>query len=554
MPSEFRREKVALSIALLVMSAAVVLISTSNRIYPFLPAGALISTVAVLIAAKGDPRSYGWMIGVVTGISMFYRVFVFNFPPSLIGLDPDRWALNIQKIVTGGSVEPMDVFFYSDASFYFVIGAEAQILSGMDTASSMIVFPIIVGFLMPTGASILTKRLTGNLRTSIVAGTIAAVTTMSIWLAYWPIPQSLATAYWLVFFLSITIYQSTEQKAMFPVAIASLIGITYTHKMPLAVLALATAGVIFFHTIHDIVYERKLSLSARWVKIAGIIGVFLVFQWFFLTNFAISVIFKGTEFLGTDSLTIQSPIVQNPSHAVSAFSGIFGIFIRRTHAFVLLPLSGLGWLYLLLTDKHSKTAWIILSGASAAVIFTAVGVINPLVSSPLRAVLMGEVFFAILVSVLVTPRSTSRKKIKRAAGIFILTGVLTAQLGVVYVTPDNPYHARTYLSDKEVQGKIFGHEQIEGPIHVDAYFANERIPYELNRGITYNTTYTPMTSELLNAELRDRRYQNVAYRTKVETYRLPGGLWQLTWDPESYLENSYHQVYSNGGVSFYHRN
>jgi hypothetical protein len=494
------------------------------------------------------------MIGLVTGVSVFYRVFIFNFPPSLIGIDPDRWAINIQKIVSSGSIGPMNIYFYSDAPLYFIIGAEAQILSGMDTASSMILFPVILGFLMPTGASILINRLTGNLRTSIVAGTIAAVTTMSIWSAYWPIPQSLATAYWIVFFLSIIVYQSTGQKATLPVTTISLIGIMYTHKMPFILLALAILGMMLFHLVHGVIYARKISLDLRWVIIVSVISLFAALQWLFLTNFGLSIVLRAVEFLRTDSLTIQSPIVENPSHAVSAFSGLFGIFIRRTHAFVLLPLSGLGWLYLLLSNKHSKTAWIILSGASAAVIFVAVGVINPLVSSPLRAVLMGEIFFAVLVSILVNPLYENRRIIKRGIGVLILIGVLTTQLGVVYAAPDNPYHAKMYLSNEEVQGKVFGHEHITGSVRADAYYANERIPYELRRGITYNTTYIPMTAELLNAELRDKQYEYVAHRTGVQIYYLPGGIWELTWDPETYLNNSYDQIYSNGGVNFYHRN
>ena len=554
MQSEFRREKIVISTILLVISMAVLLISTGNQIYPFLPVGALTSTVIILIAAKGQPRSYGCMIGLVTGISVFYRVFTFNFPPSLIGVDPDRWATNIQKIVNSGSIEPLNVYFYSDAPLYFIIGAEVQILSGMDTASSMIVFPVILGFLMPTGASILTKRLTGNLRTSIVAGTIAAITTMTIWLAYWPIPQSLATAYWIVFFLSVILYQSTGQKATLPVTIVSLIGIMYTHKMPFIILALAVLGIILFHLVHEIVYSQKISLDRRWVIIGSIVSLFVTLQWLFLTNFGFSVVLRSARFFRTDSLTIQSPIVENPSHAVSAFSGLFGIFIRRTHAFVLLPISGLGWLYLLLSNKHSKTAWIVLNGASAAVIFVAIGVINPLVSSPLRAVLMGEIFFAVLVSVLVSPLYENRKIIKRGIGVLILIGVLTSQLGVVYAAPDNPHHARVYLSNEEVQGKVFGHEHITGSVRADAYYANERTPYELRRGITYNTTYIPMTAELLNAELRDKQYEYVAHRTEVQIYRLPGGIWQLTWDPEAYLNNSYDQIYSNGGVDFYHKN
>lgn len=548
---QYQREKIIVSVVLIFLSIAIAGVHYNSSIFPSLPIGFLFTISTITIFFTSTKKCYVTSIVLLVGLAIFYRIFVFTYPESLLGLDPDVYAMNIHEITQTGKLEVIDIWFYSDASAFLIFGAVFDIIGGINAAKALVIFPIAIGVVFPVTAATITHRLTQNKRTSVYAAAIAAAGSISIWFSYWPIPQTLGTILWALFFLSIVIYEETDRTALFIFTGITLSTLVFTHKMPLIVILFGVGIYLLIHLINSAVVPEPQYINGRWVILGSLVAAAIVLQWTFLTDYLISVSFKIGELLTTETLSIQSPIDQNPSHAISAFSGLYGIFIRRVHAFVLVPLSGLGWLYLLLKDPQNRTAWVVLATSSAGVAFIAFGVINPLATSPVRALLMVEPFLAILVAIVITRVYTQRAPQWTHIARFALILILISQLSVVYVSPDHPSHARTYLSSEEVQGKQFGHENINAPIHGDGYFTDERTPYEIEHGIKVGQKYRSNTLGLLNGNLTDQEYRYIAYRTDVDVYRLEGGIWRLTWDPEIYLRNRYSKVYTNDGLDIY---
>ena len=550
---EFQREKIIVSCMCFIISISAAGVYYTETIFPSLPLGFILAIGIILVFWRSTWRQYYFSLSVVIGLSVLYRVFIVVYPASLIGLDPDRYAMSIHSIAQTGTTDALTIYFYSNASAFPVLGAMFDVISGVNSAKAMVIFPVAIGIVFPSSVAAIAQRLAKNKQASLYAAIIAAFGSISIWLSYWPIPQTIGAVLWVILFVSLLLYEKTRRKELFIVAEVILIAQLYTHKMPLVIITISFFAYSLIHLIDSVVIRETNILNQRWIILGALSVAVIILQWSFLTNYIIPVSYKFAELFSTKSLTLQSPIAHSPSHAISAYNGLSGIIVRRLHAFVLIPLAGIGWLYLLTKNTRNRAAWIVLAASSAAVFFVALGVINPLATSPVRALLMAEPFLAILVSILATRAYNTSRHRWLYIGKVVFVVILVSQLSVVYAAPDHPINARMYLSSEEVEAKQFGHERINSEIYADSYLADERTPYEIQRGIQRNHTYRPVVGELLNKNVASMDYKYMAYRTNVDIYRLPGGIWRLTWDPEKYLNDASSQIYSNGDVDMYYK-
>ncbi|WP_324664225.1 hypothetical protein [Haloarcula sediminis] len=505
--------------------------------------------VSIAISNECKNSYFLSVIGIIS-LSVFYRTYIFLFPPGLIGKDPDTYAYNIHSIMVSGNIESVNMYFYSDASLFLDLGAMFGIVGDTTAAEAMMIFPIAVGVAIPTTTASITYRLTENKQASLYATAIAAVASISIWFSYWPIPQTLAAIFWMIFISSAIWYEQTEKKAFFLIAGMMLFTQIFTHKMPLLIMLASTGAYICISLTNNKISKENPLLDQRWIILVSMTAIALVLQWTYLTDLLISIRILFVRLLSTGSVSLQSTPGGDPSHAIRAYSGLYGILIRRVHAFVLLPLGGIGWLYLLLNDSKNQVGWIIIAASSTGVAFISLGLISPSLG-PIRAVLMTEPFLAVLAAIAIT--GVYSKGIPHWPNIarLLLAIILVSQLSVIYVSPDHPSHPRMYLSNEEVQGKQFGHEYVDNPIYTDGYFANELTPYEINHNLKEKKRYSSYTPKSLNGNLTSHGYQQIAYRTNVDVYSLNGGIWRLIWEPETHLRTHYNKTYSNGGLDIY---
>ncbi len=524
-----------------------------ESLFPSIPLGFLLSILTILMLWGTKQRASISGVYLLMLLAVFYRSFIFSWPASLIGLDPDKFASHIYEVSQTGGTEALSVYFYSDASAFIVSGSIYNVISGIGAPGAMVIFPFMIGALFPTGVAVISRYMNLDSQTIMYAVAIASVGLISIWLAYWPIAQTLGAVLLVVWFISISGYENSGEKKYIVIMCIVLAALMFTHKMPLSVIVLSTGVFLLASSIYNTVDNKKLWVDQRWLIIGSLTIITLMLQWGFLTNYIYPVGMKISEliFSTTPVSDFQGVSTRNPSRAIAAYSGIFGIFARRIHAFVLLPLSGIGWAYLMVSRSSDRVTWIVLAASSVSVLFISFGVVNPSTVTPLRAVFLSEPFLAILIAILITRIKDISQDHWLRAGNILLILVLVSQLSAVYVTPDHPAHARTYLTTQEIQGKQFGHTYVNSPIYTDAYFASERPPYQIINGAYTNSHYLAFEGELLNGKFIDKKFNYISYRTEVDIYRLPGGIWRLSWNPETHLDYSYSRIYSNGGVNTY---
>lgn len=553
--------KLSTTLSSLVLSGGILYTYTTGNVYSGLSYSVLVAAAMLLFSAwyssDGPTSSITPYVASIVALAVLYRTYLFSYPMGLIGTDPYTYAYQIERTMRAGSVDAIQLSFYSDASAFISFSAMFGLMSGLPAPETLIIYPAIVGTVIVLAAVVLTTYVVPGrgLREGVIAGIIATVATATIHHAYVPVAQTLAVVLWGFFvFLSVRYYEFRSKRA-FLLAVLALIALVSTHKLPLLIVFATLATFVSFTGIREVARRRRqrkftrLSRTHRFgLTLTLLSAMFLYFQWAYVTDFIIAVVSTATAVFSTG--TSVSPPLATPTAAVEPQSEAVGILLRRAHGLVLLPIGGLAWLFVLYDRRTVPAALILLSASAASIGFLVLSAFNPgttSTSSPLR-----YLFFVEPVLIPIVAAVLGRVSVRRWAGVLSLALVVVLLISQVYsvpAIPDHPGGPREYLTTQEIEGKEFGYTHAAGPIYADWYLTVAGPQQGTN--IDDPQQYRSLEGQLLNGTVAGRGYEYIVLRTNVDIYRTKIGLWQLTWNPEATLDESYSRVYANGDLSLY---
>jgi hypothetical protein len=565
-----RRLKTTVIIALLAISVGTLGSHSAGSLWPWIPVSVGIAVLAVLAGMLWQTNQpsppVGPSLALVIGIAVFYRMYTFVFPGSMIGIDPDGYAVWINQLVAAGTVEAMNLGFYQNAALFPLINGIFSLISGLPVRKAMVIIPVTTGILIPLTVYVLVQHMIqkGMIRKGLVASLIAVVVTQSVHYSFWPIAQTLATVFLcLLFVVSVRyVYASRNRHRLALLFIIILLSLSLTHKFPVLVVALFVGAFAVLHLLPRTVTQRldiyEPRQSGIWM-LFGITLVMLVIQWGYISDYLNSVIAKVLSVFATEQVTVSSALL-NPTAAINPYPEIIGILLRNLHSFALLVAGAVAWLLLAYTKRSERSVQVLLVITAVLFLLFPIGIVAPGALRPTRVMLFIEPFLAALVAVaFIGQRNWSRNILKQvlsvvAVGIIVL--VIVTQIIAIGAAPDFPGAPRMYLTSEEVAAKEFGYQYLNHSVTDPYYAGEEAFP---DRAVTATgtldterrKTYGSLTSALYNATLISGCHPNVLYR-QVDVYRFDGP-WHLTWNPLPALDRHYNRIYANGGAKHYVR-
>jgi hypothetical protein len=498
--------------------------------------------IAIYFSSLSSLEMRSLIVGLI-GLGVLYRTFVFMFPESMIGVDPDHYAIWTQQMLIAGSTSVLDPsIFYRFAPVFLLFMGMTKLIGGMSIVETPVVFSLGMGILYPLTAVVFAKRLTSSRNVAVVTAGLTAFASLSIQYSYAPVAMTIGLILWATLLLLVVLFITDIRRSTLAVIIFILFSILFTHKLPLLVITVVLSSIYILNR------SSAKDLNLRILIGLSLFGFLLVFvQWITLTEFLKTVVNRGLVALSV--LPSESMKVHYPA-AVKSLGTVSRILWMRSHGLVLLPIAGAAWLFVFSRYREQETAQVILAAASVSTALVAVGIVAPTALNPQRGLVFAELVLPPLVAVLLV-KGIREFRWGKGISCLVLVLLLTTSLFSLVAVPDYAFDARTYLDETEVHGKAFGHQYATETIYTDQYAWEETIPARIREGRARGNHYKRMGPPLLNGTLDDQNRPYILFRTNVKIYWTSSGMWRLTWNPEKELTKSYHVIYDNDGVKLY---
>lgn len=591
MPDDRTVLKVGVGVSFVIAAATLLYTHEVGSLYPGLPVGALFAVttlfVCAVVSCRGDSHpSYTLLAAPFTLLTVGYRVYVFSFPASLVGIDPARYAVQVGRVMSTGGTGAIGFTYYSHVSLSITYPAIYGLLAGISPADSLLVYPIVLGALTPlTTVGFVTRVSRRSTAINVVVAlTLAAVAAVSIRFSYWPIAQTLGLLYWFVFGYLLIRYYQTRSKRTFLLLVGVLLALTFTHKLPLLVIFGVLLELTFWSTGRQL-YQRIRSSGRRLLirepnalLIGLITGTLMMVQWTYVTEFIEVVVVRAVSVLVVDAVPAsagQTGGLPTDAAVAEPGSGPIGLFFRRGHGIALLIVGGLTWAYLFFSRRVERRQGlkVLLVLVTVPVLLLGFGIVaqsqsgSTAAPSPNRFVSFAEPVLIALIALVAgraidrVPQSSEssgwatvgslRSKARAVFFALFVLALVSTQLFSAPATPDHPSSTRYYLTSQEADAKAFGYDHVPQQIHTDWYASiagppSGQLSGEFER---YNAIGEP----LLYQNVTQQGYEYVLYRSDVWYYATEYGPKQLLWNPGERLDGEYNRVYSNGGAVLYDR-
>lgn len=557
-----RALKIGLIISLVSISVGVVATHHSGTLFPLWSFIMFLLTIGlVLVGYYFKPDLTSILVPILL-VGVTIRAYQFYFPASFIGLDPDQFALQISRVIQQSELT-VDVFFYSSAPLSQALGAIVAITLGVSIRVTLGVYPAVIGMLVPLITILFIRRIYGPSASLavIISGVISAVATISVHYAFWPNPQTYAVALVMVSTYVYANYYETERHQYLWIFLLLSFTMVFAHKLPLIVVVatIALLSVIYVYSVG----RKPVGLSdPRTITIVAsltIVAAIAFIQLSFVTNFFAGSIIRILRVFSIGGLS-SAPGDIYASAAVKPGVGINRLIARRIHGFVLIPIAGISWFYLLIYRDQSYRIQVLLAASAASVTILGASILQPTSAPPLRTFFFAEFLLVILVGVFVAIHlqffinDIGIARIEEYSGILTIgltIFILSTQLFAVPAVPDYPETPRYYLEPAEISGKQFGHSRINEPIYTDPYAAGEIIPSRIEQGLS-SGSYRPLPQKtLLNGTIKELNKRYIAIRPEEDVLWTPYGKWQLTWSPEQKFDHNANRIYESGDFVIY---
>jgi hypothetical protein len=551
-----RNGKFATIVVFVTLSGGLVTPIIFGKLYPVTNMWFTAGILGLISLALNDTKlgqTFWLYLGCIITLALAYRLRIFLFPASMIGQDPDTYAIQIARVIEAGETSAVTFGFYGQAPLHILEGTITGLITALPAPAASVVYPIIGGVAIPLVAASLAHRLRPDIPEAMVLATgVVSVLGYSIRFSYWPVAQSTGLLFLLFTVVSIFAYASLGDTRWLILGILTMLGAVYTHKLSAVATTLSVTGAVLLGIVHPATRRSKevkrLATGAFWI-----ITLLTAVQLLFLTGFIRAIVFQ----LYGPSVSGSPP--SNPGQAIDPYT-----FTDRVYAlsYVILMglISGLVWLGLCWRTVRNQgpPRYIFFLGFVSSLAALVI-VLYPAGVNPVRTIFYVEVLLAVLIAVgggwvVVESVDSARVFARYAAIAGILVLVVSAGLSPT-VGPDWDTLNRNYLTAEEVEAKEWGYQRVPGAIAADQYYASESPPARIQRRESNSdigfSKFESRTSIYLNNSFRENRPPVLVYRDCIEIYRSGFGVWKLTYDPESVLDLTYNRVYDLGCVSYF---
>lgn len=556
------RTKALSIITLLSFSAGVLTTHQAGSLYPFV--FLIILPLGILGIVLCDTRNQivgqvNQILLLVLAVAISYRVYIYFFPATVIGMDLDTHIVLVSRLMDTGSVSTIDRFFYNDAPIFYIYPTIFGLVSDISAKVSMIIYSILLPIITILGAYILSTNFTSTneTRRGLLATCLVAVATVSSYYSFIPIPQSLSMLQLITILILVPLYFERSGKSYLIAIFVILVSSVYTHKIIILMMAFIFSGYILTLFLTRVDSDAKIDAGSKKkdaTLLAAILGAILVLQYFYVTNFGRAALFR---LFGLGSFAIS-----DADYAFSSVKPILTPHIYRTisdkmHLLVSLPIAGLAWLHLFRSRRKNDIVLWVLASSAVTVFFIAIALSNLLpINIYTRYFLFASVFIFILISYFLTNYSGS-KYLTRGVQVLFLA-IIISQIFTATAIPDQPTQNREYLTSAEVAAWDHSLSTVPDDIHTDYFYADHITPTTAANDIRYGSEKMPEGPpavhshgrSILNGTVPDSS-KYVLYRKNIQIYYTPYGKWKLDWKMGSYLDNNYSKVYSNEDTSLY---
>jgi hypothetical protein len=538
--------------------------TVTGEIYPTLPLGLGVAGV-VLVVGLFHRLDTNLAIAIAIVLGAGYRVTVFLWPNSMIFMDTDTYALWSYVYLRGGI--PTYEGFYADASAFPVFGAEAAAMAGLDVATAYVVFPLLVGILLPLSAALIVRRVVGERSVApAIAAFVAAFDPASMKFSYAPVPLSLAAVFialsligYLVLIDEYNTVRSKSRAGAFVLISTFLVAAGLTHKIPLAVFAIYLWSALLV----GLAMRRGFVGRKGALLLFGVVAV--ITHWTFLTDY-----FARAAVILSDIAT--SEVVLTDPASANEFSRTYNPeFMGRLRHIIYMPVvlsvAGIAWLGVFLRHRSFRKATsvaILLGAAAGAAILVIPGKFLPAAPGFQRVFVYATAIIAAMIGVGVARVLEPRQVLSGVSARKVLVGTVIVSILLLQVlsapaSPDFADGARFYLTEQEVATKQFAHDHVDEVVRMDLYYADEVVDFERASQVPSQYEIVPkpedqpemMAAELTNGTLPEQNYPYVTHR-EAGVYRI-GGEVILTWDVTGYLDSEYSRYYDSGPAHSYYR-
>jgi len=557
------------SFSVIAVSFAVMILGVhqTGGFFPWVHAFGLVAALNLILVATVTKPNIGVSLATITAVAIALRVFLYSWPASTIGMDPDNYAVAVNRVIQQGSTEFLEPLTqtYSSMPAFHIFNAIVSTTAGFEGQAVLIAMPIALGAAFPLTAAALTRRAGADTAHTLLAAIIATFLAIGVWASYWPIAQALGVIISATFILLLTIAVSTGNKNALGATFLCTVPLLFTHPTALFIPSLIVlTAVLAYYIKKPIVPVKSLGVERAMVEKFGMVGMIiatcLAVQWVFLTEFSRRAFLSQLlPYLSTaGSITSADP---NFVSAVEAAPGIGGILARRAHFFIIAPIVAIAGVWVWYRRQDASIS-LVIGGAGVTVALSAALILGFGAAAPRRIALYGVPMFGAVVALAIMHRPKWVPGGTMAIALAILTPLLVAQVGGAVFAPDYPNEPRYYLTSGEVDAKTFMTGYSSDDVAMDYFYSREQIDLTSRDAnpIGGGSANFPGTDHLgdvlLNATLPDSNISPVLLRERLEANRFNPGNYRLTWNPieEMDLSVRHERIYDNGHAVGYRRN
>ncbi|MFB6225220.1 MAG: hypothetical protein ABEI13_02080 [Candidatus Paceibacteria bacterium] len=540
--------------------------------------------------------------------SVLFRWFIFEFPVSFIGGDPDRYAIWSNIILQTGHLTEIPNSFYQNAPNGILLPALVSMITGVHLRDGFGIYALLIGVMVPFLSISFAHRIQNKqpdlmIGAAVMGSTLAVVVKIS----YLPIPQNLGTLLFQVFILFLLIYHRKPSRENQLGIIIVIVALAFTHKLHLFLILCVFAIYILYKYIRSTIWIHFPSFESHTKVVLATINILVLVVWFSVafnftpliftilgSSFGIGLIYVLTSdldftpnirsqdlnmnlttltfffilvfclwifqwafqttflksffrFYAIPILSGGSPPITTFSHATQSSKGALRIFYHQTHNLILLLGTTIISTWMFMTNRDKAIP--VLSAIALLLFLSPMSILVK--SMPgIGATRLVPNFAALIAAILSIGFINSIDKNINAKMVAIAAFVilLVFQTGSFVMVPDYPGAHRSYLQQDEVDAKEFVYRYTSGEITTDYWYADESISPLPNQYTDSNTIFERNSLGYLNKTLFNQNHKYILLRTSIKVYRFNvAGFWELNWKPSMVPTPKYNTVYDNGG-------
>jgi hypothetical protein len=561
--SEIIKSSTKLCTIICTLGFAILIVGTheSGKLFPWLQIYVLLSSATILLSTLFGAPSIRFLTFIASGFSVSLRLFIYEWPASMIGQDPVGYAVGVIRIIqTGNLIELKEAFpVYGVLSAFHLFNSAVAIISGFNAKNVLIAIPILLGIMFPLTAATITTRHTNSTIAISISTVVAAVAATGVHFSYWPIAQTIAVLLWcgmIIIFMRIV---STNQKRNLVILFVLTSTLLFSHKMAIIFVAGTIGAALIIRKIDvgrlafqkeskEDTLPRPNQLNLLFILVIALLAI----QWVIMTTYVRSVIVgKIIAFLTSDlSISAVEPVVTD---AVKGNSGIIGILVKPASLLSLVIIAATTSLILWSRNRTWSICLLLgsslITGMLVGLSISGVGIIPPR-----RATLFSIPVFASIIGISLEYRLESESRLQISIILSVVFILIALQAGSGALAPNLPNEPRFFLTSEEKHAKEFMVEHSNVPVAMDHYYAGLQV------GIDDQTTVKNLDQEginlsrvkhindgLLNSTLRNQSLGKILLR-KMDVSKFAEGAYQLTWCPIQVLSNdsSYNRIFDTG--------